>query len=273
MDNKEKHEKMLYPAVRVRTGTAGGSGTVIYSELVPGEEEEHETYVLTNNHVIKGNVKVETKYDGMLGRDVKKDVRTPVNVEFFDWEYKSWTGGVRGITADIAAYSDEDTDLALLKLKTMKKAEFIGKLFPRGEEKKRLRFFTDVCAVGCGMGHPPVATFGSLNGFDDIIDNQPYFCSSAPTIYGNSGGSLYLADTGELIGVPARITVAGSMFGGGSPISHLSYSIQISTIYKFLEDEMYNFIFDPETDSKQCAENRNKKREREDRLSEADAKK
>jgi len=272
VDIQEKHEKLLYPAVRVRTGTAGGSGTVIYSELTPGEEQEHETYVLTNHHVVGSNIKVETKYNAMLGRDVKKDIRTPVNVEFFEWEYESWTGGTRGVTADIVAYSEE-LDLALLKLNTMKKAEFVAAMFPRGEEKKRLRFFTPVCAVGCGMGHPPVATYGNLNGFDDIIENQPYFCSSAPTIYGNSGGSLYLADTGELIGVPARITVAGSMFGAGSPITHLSYAIPITSVYKFIEDEIFSFIYDSETDSKECAKKRKEKRDRDEKLAESDAKK
>jgi len=272
MDIQEKHEKLLYPAVRVRTGVAGGSGTTIYSKPVPGEDKEYETYVLTNHHVVAGNIKVETKYNGMLGRDVKRDMRTPVDVEFFEWEYESWTGGVRGVKADIMAYS-EDLDLALLKLNTMKKAEYVATMFPRGEEKKKLRFFSGVYAVGCGMGHPPVATLGQLNGFDDIIDNQPYFCSSAPTIYGNSGGSLYLAESGEFIGVPARITVAGSLFGAGSPITHLSYAIPVGSVYNFLEDEIFSFIFDPETDSVKCEEKRREKRERDERLSEMDSKK
>lgn len=264
MDIKEKHEKMLYPSVRVRSGTAGGSGTVLYSELVPGEKEEYETYILTNHHVVEGNIKIATKFNSMLGRDVKTDVRTPMDVEFFEWEYTSWTGGTRGIKADIVAYMKE-LDLALLKLNTMKRADFVVNMFPKDEHRKRLRVFNEVYAVGCGMGHPPVATLGQLNGFDDIIDNQPYICSSAPTIFGNSGGALYLADSGEFIGVPSRITVAGSMFGAGSPITHLSYAIPIWQIYKFIDEEMFEFVYNDATDSKKCTDKRKAKRERDEK--------
>jgi hypothetical protein len=63
---EDKHEKMLYPTVRVRTDQAGGSGTVIYSKLLPGEEKKYETYVLTNCHVVSSNIKVEKKWSTLL---------------------------------------------------------------------------------------------------------------------------------------------------------------------------------------------------------------
>jgi len=264
MDIKEKHEKMLYPSVRVRTGTAGGSGTVLYSKPVPGSDDEYETYVLTNNHVIESNIKVGKKWSALVKREVMQDTLTPVDVEFFQWDYGSWDGGHSANKANIQCY-DKEMDLGLVKLETPRKVEFIAQLFPQDEYKKRLRIFQEVCAVGAGMGHPPLATFGILNGFNDVIENYPYLFSSAPTIFGNSGGALYLAETGELIGVPSRITVAGGLFGGGDAITHLSYSIPIWSIYKFLKEQMFSFIYDDSTTSAECEEKRKSKREQDQR--------
>ena len=51
MNLQELHERILYPVVRVRTGSAGGSGTVIMSQADPENEGEFQTFVLTNHHV------------------------------------------------------------------------------------------------------------------------------------------------------------------------------------------------------------------------------
>ena len=264
MDIKEKHEKMFYPTVRVRTDKAGGSGTIIYSDLVPGSDSEYETYVLTNNHVIEGNVTVGKEWSTLLQREIKRDTFRECTAEFFEFEYDSWEGGSRMLKADIKCYHKE-MDLALLQLISTKKASYVATLFPKDEHKKRLRVFQEVYAVGCGMGHPTIATRGHLNGFSDVIDNHPYIISSAPTIYGNSGGSLYLEETGEFIGVPSRITVAGGMFGGTDAITHMSYAIPVWSVYKFLEDQIFDFIFKPDKSSKECMIERKAKRERDER--------
>jgi len=261
-DLKVKHEKMLYPTVRVRTTKAGGSGTVIYSKPVPGEEG-YESYVLTNNHVIDDCVKVEKKWSGLLKREVKTDILSECTVEFFDFEYGSWEAGHRSVNAEIMAY-EKDMDLALLKLKTERKVDFVADMFPKGKHKERLKMFQKLYAIGCGMGHPPLATQGNLTGFTDIIDNYPYWLSSAPTIFGNSGGAVFLADTMEYIGIPSRIAVAVLGFSADA-ITHLSYFIPIISIYKFLEDQMFQFIYDKEYDSKKCAQMRKEKREHDEK--------
>jgi len=74
MEIIEKHRRMLYPMVRVRTEKAGGSGTIVYSEKVPGEEGKFETYLLSNYHVVDEAVKQEKEWSPLLQRDVKKDV-------------------------------------------------------------------------------------------------------------------------------------------------------------------------------------------------------
>jgi len=263
MDIREKHHKLMYPTVRVRTEKAGGSGTVIYSRLVPDDSKEYETYILTNNHVIEENIKVGKKWSTLLKREIQDDVLSECTVEFFDFEYDSWEGGHRSYKAEICCY-DKDMDLGLLKLKSSKKIIDVAKLFPRNEYKDRMRIFQKVYAIGCGLGHPPLATEGQLNGFTDVIDNYPYILSSAPTIFGNSGGALYLADTAEFIGVPARITVIMMGFGADA-ITHLSYAIPIWTVYKFLEEQVFDFVYDNTITSKDCFDKRKKKRERDER--------
>lgn len=262
---QEKHENLLYPTVRVRTDKAGGSGTVIYSEPVPegAVEEGYETYVLTNCHVINDNIRVEKKWSTLLKREVKTDVLADCTIELFDFEYGSWESGHSAYKAEIMCY-DKDMDLALLRVRTNREFKYVAKVFPKDEHKKRLRMFMEVYAVGCGMGHPPLASQGNLTGFTDIIDNYPYWLSTAPTIYGNSGGSLYLADTYEFIGIPSRIAVNMGGFSADA-ITHLSYFIPITSIYSFLEDQMFMFLYDKGYTSVQCERMRKEKRDRDEK--------
>lgn len=264
---KEKHRMLLYPTVRVRTEKAGGSGTIIFSKPIknPEWEGEHESYVLTNCHVISNNIKVENKWSTLLKREVKTDILTDCTVETFDFEYDSWESGSATYKGEIMCY-DIDMDLALLKIKSGKEFDYVAKMFPKDEHKKRLRMFMDLYAVGCGMGHPPLATKGNLTGgFGDIIDNHPYWLSSAPTIYGNSGGAVFLADTYEFVGIPSRIAVNISGFSADA-ITHLSYFIPITSVYKFLEEQIFMFIYDDNYTSDMCEEERKRKRERDEKM-------
>lgn len=262
---KEKHRHLLYPTVRVRTDKAGGSGTIIYSRPVPAGSgaEGYETYVLTNCHVINDNIRVEKKWSTLLKREVKTDILADCTAELFDFEYDSWESGHSAYKAEIMCY-DKDMDLALLRIKSTKPFENVATMFPKDEHMKRLRMFMDVYAVGCGMGHPPLATKGNLTGFTDIIDNYPYWLSTAPTIYGNSGGSLYLADTYEFIGIPSRIAVSMGGFSADA-ITHLSYFIPITSVYNFLRDQVFTFLYEDGVTSIDCARIRREKRDRDEK--------
>ena len=160
----------------------------------------------------------------------------------FDFEYGSWEAGHSAYRSEIMCY-DKDMDIGLLRLQTSKKFDNVATMFPRGEHKKRLRLFQPVYAIGCGLGHPPLQTRGQLAGFTDVIDNYPYWLSTAPTIFGNSGGSVYRGDTFEFIGIPSRIAVMATGFSADA-ITHMSYFIPMPSIYNFLEDQLFNFIFD-----------------------------
>ena len=265
MNNKkilEMHEKMLYPTVRVRTDETGGSGTVIYSEKTPNGEI-YESYVLTNHHVIDDAIKIEDKWNSLLGRKQKTDVRSQVSVEFFDFEYDSWEAGQITTKADIVEYN-KDMDVALLRLKRTKKVDSVATLFPKGKEKERLKMFMEVFAIGCGLGHPPLATQGQLTGFNDFIKNYPFWLQTGQTIFGNSGGAVYLADTFEFIGIPARIALAQAGFSWDA-ITHMSFFIPITTVYEFIDQNLLYFLYDESFNSKQCETLRKAKRKDDDK--------
>ena len=86
--------------------------------------------------------------------------------------------------------------------------------------------------------------------------------SSAQIIYGNSGGAIFLKDTGEFIGVPSMIAVTGYM--GMSAITHMGFFIPIFRVYNFLEDNVFQFIYDNTYTSAQCERIRESKRTNEE---------
>lgn len=257
----EKHRELLYPCVRVRAGNVGGSGTVVYSKPHDKKKEEYETFVLTNHHVVEGHIRIEEKWSTLLQRNVKSDTKSTVEVEFFKYRWESRSVGGTRIDADIVCY-DRDQDIALLRLKDNVKIQYVAKMYPLNKEKE-LYIFKPVYAVGAALGHSPVVTGGHISGFDDEIDNYEFWLSTAPTIFGNSGGAIFLQETNEFIGIPSRIAVILIGFGADA-ITHMSYFIPITRIYKFIEEQVFNFIFDDRYTSSQCEELRKKKREEEE---------
>lgn len=248
-DILDLHERLLYPGVRVRAQKAMGSGTVIYCK--PEDPESHpdefETLVLTNHHVIEDLIEVKEDWDSTSGRKRFREFRESAIVEFFEVKYHSRVISKNGKEAEIVAWDDK-VDLALLRLNTIAQFEHIATLAGRKRMERGLYTFDAVYCVGCALGENPVVTHGQLSGFDHKIEAQPYLLHTAPSIFGNSGGALFLEETRELIGVPARIAVTGF----STPITHMSYAIPTTTICKFLADKDFQYIYDPEYTSAQC---------------------
>ncbi len=224
-------EKVLLPTVRIQAPHAGGSGSVVYSR-------DGATYILTNHHVVEGAIKAVDKWSPLLKRDVKDDEFTTIIVNFFEYMWKSRFAGVSSTQADIVTY-DKNEDLALLKVRADRQATTCT-LYPRGKEAD-LRATMPVFAVGAGMSEGPVITQGMLSQFGQEIANREFWLNTAPIIFGNSGGSLFLADTLELIGVPTRMVVKRDT---GDAITHLAFNIPINRIYDFFEAQRFRFIYD-----------------------------
>ena len=250
---KEQHERCLYPEVRVRAQRALGSGTVIFSEPTPGEDGMFDAYVLTNAHVVDDLIDVVKKWDNVLRREVKIDVLGHPIIEVFQFAYMSRVHGTASYQADIVAY-DKEEDLALVRVRSTQEFKYIATMIPRDEINKLVSFMP-VWNVGCGLGGPPAITEGYLSAFGVDIERHDYMLVTAPSIFGNSGGGTFLQETGTYIGIPARISVAWM-----AAVTHLGFSITPERIYQFLEDQIFEFIYDSTRTSTQCADDRSAKR-------------
>ena len=257
----QKHEQMFYPTVRVRTKKAGGSGTVVYSKK---HGEEVHTYVITNHHVIADSVKIEKKWDSVLKRKTDKEKLDTVFVEFFRYNNYSHTVGSFAVEADIVAYSEVEggQDWALLRVRDKENtADWVANLFPL-DDLDNVHIFDETYAVGASLGHPPVASNGMITYMDDEIDSYKYWMSSAPTIFGNSGGAVYRWSDSrkqyEYIGVPSRISIQPMGFSADA-ITHMGYFIPIERVYKLLEENDYQFIYDESKSIEDCNKARDKK--------------
>ena len=247
---EQEHMEMLYPTVLVRLERGTGSGTVIYSEL--NEDQEYESYVLTNNHVIQNYVKVSKIWNSELKEHVETENRRPVNIDL--WEYNNFSTaiGTMGRIAEIVAY-DKSRDLALLRVKdTERQMPYVATLYPEGLDEGPWIFQT-VYAVGAGLGKPPFPTMGLLAGYGRDQDGNELYLSSSPIIFGNSGGSLYVYSprrTYELIGVPSMV----SAYGWGNVVSHMAWSRPIAEIRIFLRENKYGFIIGDEPEPEEEVE-------------------
>ena len=257
----QKHEQMFYPTVRVRTKKAGGSGTVVYSKK---HKNEVHTYVITNHHVIADSVKIEKKWDSVLKRKTDKEKLDTVFVEFFRYNNYSHTVGSFAVEADIVAYSEVEggQDWALLRVRDKENtADWVANLFPL-DDLDNVHIFDETYAVGASLGHPPVASNGMITYMDDEIDSYKYWMSSAPTIFGNSGGAVYRWSDNrkryEYIGIPSRISIQPMGFSADA-ITHMGYFIPIERVYKLLEENDYQFIYDDKISIDDCNKARDEK--------------
>ena len=267
----QKHEQMFYPTVRVRTKKAGGSGTVVYSQKNDKDGEIY-TYVITNQHVIADSVHLEKKWDPVLKRKVDKEILDTVNVEFFRFNNYSHTIGSFAVEADIVAYSEVEggQDWALLRVRDKEnEADYVANMFPL-KDLDNIHIFDETYAVGASLGHPPVASNGMITYMDDEIEHYKYWMSSAPTIFGNSGGAVYRWSGNrkqyEYIGIPSRISIQPMGFSADA-ITHMGYFIPIDRVYKLLEDNDFQFIYDSNYSIEDCKKTREKKQapEKEDK--------
>lgn len=242
---EKQHNEMLYTSVRVGAKNAGGSGTVLYSQ-------DGLTYVLTNHHVIESLYDWDEKPNPMTGKLEYIENRSMGKIDFFQYDDMSTMVGTTGHRSTLEAYNEQD-DLALMKLQTKNTVDHVAHMYPRGKESE-IKMFEKVWAVGCSLGHPTTFSEGHITGKSDEIDDRMYWMSSAPIIFGNSGGSVFIDrdDQYQFIGVPSRVSVAGF----GSAVSHMGYLIPPDRVYNFLEKQQFQFIYDEGFTPAECEKKR-----------------
>jgi S1-C subfamily serine protease len=242
-DITELHHKILYPTVLVEGAKGRGSGTVLYSKESLTEPGVFENFVLTNHHVVEANIQTGKVWNPLTQQEEKKDVYATVDVYFYKYKYESRNIGKNSVAADIVAYTKEE-DLALLRLRSIDKIDFIAQIFPL-EELKNIRIFMKTHAVGASLGHQPIATEGRITCMSDEIENYVFWMSSAQIIFGNSGGSMYLELDGDywFIGVPSRVSV-NFLGWSSSAVTHMGYFIPVDRVCSFLDRNFYGFVYD-----------------------------
>lgn len=261
-----EHEDMIYPVVRVRYEKIGGSGFVVYSSPTPATAEavrkKYETYVITCWHVIEPAIKFVKKRHAFANRDIVIEDRALVQVEIFEYEELSRLTGGTTYNAEIMAW-DKEHDLALLRLQTSKPYLYVAKLYPKNKEDD-IKLGASTVAVGCSLGHEPIINYGHLAAKHDMIENKEYWMSTANTIFGNSGGAEFLRRTHEFIGVTARIS--GIQLGFSVDIvTWMGFFVPVTSVYWFLDDRIFQFIYDPNFTSDQCEKLRDAKKAVEER--------
>ena len=231
----QEHQQMLYPTVQIRVGNGSGSGTVIHSSQ--NAAGEYESFVLTNHHVVTNYIKLKKVWSPDAQEHIEVETRRPVHVDLWEYNNFSTSIGTIGRLAHIVAY-DESRDLALLQIEDRERPmPYVATLYPEDRDGGPYIFQT-VYAVGAGLGNPPFPTVGVLSGYGRDQNGNSLFLASAPIIFGNSGGSLFVYGPRrayELIGVPSMV----SAYGWGSVVSHMNWSRPIDEIRLFLRQAGY----------------------------------
>ena len=208
MVGKPAHIALIYPVVRITSGMDAGSGTIIYSKI--NDKEIYSTYVLTNNHVIEGMVTIAEEWDSDLQETVKKEKRGIVYVEIFQYKNVSIPVGTLKIEAEIIIYN-KDEDMALVKLSSEKKAEYIAELYPRNRTDD-IFVMDETIAVGCSLAFPPLPTTGILTRKNFQVNSLPYHMSSSQIIYGNCLPSTNYVITDQGVKTMGTLRIGDKVF-------------------------------------------------------------
>ncbi|MBS93326.1 MAG: hypothetical protein CL799_02620 [Chromatiales bacterium] len=240
MNQKDLHEKILYPVTRVKAGKAGGSGVLVYSEPDPEDSGKYINIILTCQHVIDGAISVKDEWDSLLKREIKKDIKEEVANEVFDYD-GSKISSANSSQAEIIAY-DKGHDLAAIKLRNSRPQEYVASIYPK-DGIDDLQLFDDVWTSGCSLLHDPFASKGELTYLREMIDQKSYIMYNAPSIFGNSGGGVFHGENGTLLGLCSRITSIQLGFGI-DVMTWMGFGTHPSRLYEFFEHHELQFIYD-----------------------------
>jgi S1-C subfamily serine protease len=209
---------LLAPTVKISSKSDVGSGTVIFSEKTG---PKFTSYVLTAHHIVEQNY----------------DARNPIPLDVL-----SFNDGrqVRQETGIVVAISRQ-LDLALIEVRSEKVYESVAKMIAP-ERVGDVRLYSRVNAIGCPLGYAPTPTSGELTSKNKQLDGHTYWMINAPTIFGNSGGGIYLSDTGEMIGVLSRISAYKNLIDVAVP--HMGIMTSMNDVYSWLDRENYQFVVD-----------------------------
>jgi S1-C subfamily serine protease len=232
-DSQSLIVETLYPSVKIAGSGGVGAGTIVYSAM--DSHGQCHTYLVSAFHVVAGYVTIK---DGIENRET-------VTISIYEPDLQTMTDEV----ADIIVY-DKKADLVLLKLRERGKCFPAAKLASR-KELKEVCIFTPVYAVGCPLGHSPLPSAGEISTLNKKVDGKTYWMMNAPTIYGNSGGGVFLIESHQFVGVSAMLCVYQQFIN--VPVPHMGVLVPATTVYDWLDYEHYQFVYDPAYTTEGCA--------------------
>lgn len=213
-----RYRELMSPTVRVQSRSEVGSGTILLSKQLGRGRAR--TYVLTAYHIVE-----EAEGEAAEGT---------LEVDFYaEGEL------VRSEVARLVA-KEVGLDLALLEVRGYHVYETKARI-PARERLAEVRPFSKVYAIGCPLGYSPLPTSGELTSKDKELDGNRYWMINAPTIFGNSGGGIYLAGPRVMIGVLSRISAYKNMIDVAVP--HMGLVTPMNQVYDWLDQTRYAFVY------------------------------
>jgi S1-C subfamily serine protease len=196
-----------------------GSGVIVFN-AERGSPKVLETYVLTAYHVIKDNFVT------------KEGEKEPVQVDIYPRKNDRIT-----VISEVLQVQTE-LDVALLRIRTNLIANPAKPADP--EILAGLDLFSKVVTIGCPLGYEPMPTRGELMSRSKVFDKRTFWMMSAPTIFGNSGGGVFDAGSGCLLGLLVRIAAYKNVIDVAVP--HLGIVTPIAEIENWLEKTGFGFV-------------------------------
>ncbi len=236
------HASILHTSAQVSGKGGVGGGVILYSR--PDGDRGALTYVLTAYHVV--NRSITTKEE--------KEIREPVPIRLYD----DAATAMEDHSAEILTY-DEKQDVALLRLWLPAPTPHVAKLAPPAAIRA-IRVFTPVYAVGCPLGHDPMPTLGQIASLQKEVNGARFWMMNAPTIFGNSGGGIFLADSLELVGISSMICTYDQFIS--MPVPHLGILVSLDRVYDWMDRQYLQYVYDPATTKELCDRSRRSARER-----------
>ena len=228
---------MIYPTVQLRGKGTVGSGVIVFSgEVGAGGAARRATYVLTAYHVVMEVTSPEQRdridHVRIMGADDRLE----------DARY----------AARVIAH-DRCRDIALLELEIDRVIPHVA-AFVSPQDVDIIEIFEPAYAVGCPLGNLPLPTAGEISTKHKVVGEQTFWMLNAPTFFGNSGGGIFRAQDGRLIGVSSMVYT----YGRSNPVvvPHLGLFVPADTIFRWLDDVGYGFIYAPSRRLPQDADTR-----------------
>ena len=250
---EELGERIIGANVKVGSGC---SGTIISLK---------HRLVITNYHCVAEYERMieneEVQSDGTV-KKIKRRVFLDVPISQRKTRGHEFLSEVKVISRVIASREKPD-DLALLQMKPRKIPFKFESPLANGPDD--IRILKRVIAVGNPLGMEATVTSGIISHTSRYVQwepgkKTPYLQYDAKGSFGSSGGALYLAESGNLVGIPAA---GKGAFTGDS----FALAIPIGIIRSFLKSTCWNFDSKDyerktcliEQDIKLCAQARNKR--------------